>query len=375
MWTKKMLCAAALLGAAALPAGAADYSVAAMQALTGPAAFVGAPYRDGMLLALDDINKAQFLGAGNTLKISAFEDDASNLTQTLTLLRKFSADPKVLAVMGPTSVSVSVPASNMANDEKIPLFTGASSMDTLKAGPWSFLLTQPGFVAVPTIGKYAVEKLKVKACASMGINDVEIYATLTKLFMEYVGNHGVKIVAQENFKSSDADFSALATKVASMNVDCVFVSAPAQQSANLIRQLRTAGLDSKVRIIGHNGLSSVELIKAGGSAVEGVFFYADFVPGDSEPRVKRFETDFTARYGHGPDNFAAIGYSSMWVMATALKNAGTNPTRDAVRAGLTAIRNVPVVIGEGSYSYDKDRVPHYGAIILTVKDGKFVRAE
>lgn len=117
-----------------IAAQAAERSVLVMQALTGPSAFVGVSIRDGMLLAIDESNKKQELGAGNSLK-AITADDASDRNQTLTLLQRHAADPNVLMVMGPTSGAAAVAGANAANDLKIPLMTTSNSLDILKAGP------------------------------------------------------------------------------------------------------------------------------------------------------------------------------------------------------------------------------------------------
>ena len=65
----------------------------------------------------------------------------------------------------------------------------------------------------------------------------------------------------------------------------------------------------------------------------------------------------------------------MYVVATGIKNAGANPTRETVRDAVTKTKDVPVVIGSGKYSLDTNRWPLYGISILTVKNGQFVQVE
>ncbi|UUZ62823.1 ABC transporter substrate-binding protein [Polaromonas sp. P1-6] len=88
---------------------AAEHSILVMQALTGPSAFVGVSVRDGMLLALEESNRKQELGAGNSLK-AIVADDASDRNQSVTLLQRHATDPSVLMIMGPTSGGRQLPA-------------------------------------------------------------------------------------------------------------------------------------------------------------------------------------------------------------------------------------------------------------------------
>lgn len=356
-----------------IAAQAAERSVLVMQALTGPSAFVGVSIRDGMLLAIDESNKKQELGAGNSLK-AITADDASDRNQTLTLLQRHAADPNVLMVMGPTSGAAAVAGANAANDLKIPLMTTSNSLDILKAGPWSYILTQPPFVSLPYIVKYAVEKLQVKNCTLIGIGDIEVYTAMQKHFEDGVKARGVRIGSVEAIKSSDADFSALATKVASRDQDCVFVSATAPQGANIILQLRQAGFDPKVKILGHVTMTSPQFVQRGGAAVEGVYVMGDWLVGGRDDASRAFARDFKAKYNAEADSWNAVGYSAMRVAITAIKNAGSNPSRETVRAALAKTKDVPVVVGSGKYSYDEQRVPTYGMNVLQVKGGQFVIA-
>jgi branched-chain amino acid transport system substrate-binding protein len=61
------------------------------------------------------------------------------------------------------------------------------------------------------------------------------------------------------------------------------------------------------------------------------------------------------------------------VVAAAIRAASPNPTREKIRDALAKTKDVPVVVGNGKYSY-VDRFPTYGSAFLQVKDGKFVLA-
>jgi branched-chain amino acid transport system substrate-binding protein len=363
----------AALSATSALALATEYTVVVLQSQTGAAAFIGEGVTNGMLLSADDINKKQELGPGNTLKVIT-ADDATDRGQALQLITKYAADPKVLLIMGPTSGASAIAAANAANDLKMPTMTTTNSMEVLKSGPWSFILTQPAQVTIPYIADYAVDKLKVKNCTVIGISDVEAYVTLQKEFETAVKAKGVKIGAVESIKGSDSDFSAVATKVGGRDQDCVFISASAPQSANIIIQLRQAGLDPKTKVIGHNALASPQFVQRGGKDVEGVVFIGDWVPGGYDDFTRAFATAYKAKYGSDADNWAAVGYGGMRVAAAALKGAGANPTRDSVRVALGKVSGVRVAVGQGQYALDAQRVPHVGMNVLVVKDGKFVLA-
>lgn len=364
--------ATTLLGATAL-AHSAEYTVVVMQAMTGGAAFIGVPASQGAQVAAEEINRKQELGAGNSIKVIAV-DDANDRTQTLSLIQRFAADPNVLMVLGPTSGAVAVAGAAAANTGKLPLQSNSNSTDVLKAGPWSYILTQPGEITLPYMANYAVDKLKVKDCTVIGIHDVEIYVTMQKVFENTVKSKGGKIGSVEAIKGTDSDFSALATKVVSRDSDCVFISASAPQAANIVVQLRQAGLSRKTQIMGHNALSSPQFIERGGKAVEDVYLIGDWLPGANDETSRNFAAAYKAKYKVEPDNWSAWGYSAMRLAADAIKQAGPNPTRETVRAAMAKAKDVPVLVGNGKYTRDADRVPFVGMHVLQVKNGNFVKA-
>ena len=89
--------------------------------------------------------------------------------------------------------------------------------------------------------------------------------------------------------------------------------------------------------------------------------------------AKPEEIYFTAG-GTEADNWAAVGYSGIRVALQALKAAGPNPSRDAIRIALSKTKDVPVVVGQAKYSVNADRIPYSGMSVMQVKNGKFVIA-
>jgi branched-chain amino acid transport system substrate-binding protein len=185
---------------------------------------------------------------------------------------------------------------------------------------------------------------------------------------------GAQIVGEEGIQASESNFLPLATKIAALNGDAVFIAAPAELSANFFIQLLQAGVDPKTRFMGPASLASQGFIKAGGKAVENAYVVADYAVTSANPLNAAFVNAYKARYGTAPDNWAAMGYSTALIGIQALRDAGPNPDREKVRAQLSKSSKVPVVIGDGQWTLDATRQPSYGAAILQVKNGAFVTA-
>lgn len=372
---KKLLLAS--VASAATAAGSAAHAetitIVVLQSLTGGAAFIGAPIRDGMVMAAEEINAQGLLGEGVTLNVIV-EDDGTDRTQTLGLVSRYAANPDVLAVLGPTSGAVALAGASVANEANIPLITTTNSLEILENGPWSFILTQPASVTIPYLVNYAADVLGVQRCAMIGLRDVEAYVALQRTFEAEAEARGIQLVSRDLIAGTDSDFSALATRISGLDIDCLHISASGPQGANIIIQMRQAGLDPSIAILGHNAFASPQFVERGGAAVEGVYLIGDWVPGGFNDFSREFAANFEARMGFAPDNWAAVGYGGMKVMANALKNAGPNPTRESIRDALNETRDVEVVVGSGIYSVDEERVPRVGMNVLMVDGGTFVQA-
>ena len=368
----KFLALAAGIALVSQAVQAADRKIVILQALTGGAAFVGVPASEGMKFAADELNARNFLGNGDKIVVEV-ADSASARAQAMAAVTRYAADPSVLFILGPTTAPEAIPSAAVANDAKIGMKAMTNAVALLNAGPWGFISAQPPLITMPQLGDYAMDVAKVKSCATIRFTDNEAYVDLERIFVEYTEKRGMKIVDRTGIKQADSDFSTIATRIVAAKPDCVMLFTLGPSAANLAIQLKQAGLPASVKLIGQTGLSSPQLVQIGGAAVEGLVFNSDWTPGGNSPAGQAFAAAYKAKTGKDADNWAALGYSYMTVVATAIKAAGPNPTRESIRDALAKTKEVPVVIGTGKYSY-VNRIPTYGSTFLMVKDGKFVPA-
>ena len=365
------LAVAGALTAAATTGFAADRKIVILQALTGGAAFVGVPAAEGMKFAADELNAKKFLG--NDRITYEVADSASARAQSMAAVTRIAADPSALFILGPTTAVEAIPAAGVANDARIPMQAMTNAVAMLNAGPYGFLGAQPPIITMPQLAEYVMTKVKPKTCATIRFTDNEAYVDLERLFNENSEPKGLKIVDRSGIKQADSDFSAVATRIVAAKPDCVMLFTLGPTAANLAIQLKQAGLPATTRVLGQSGLSSPQLVTIGGAAVEGIVFGSDWTPGGNSASGKAFAAAYKAKTGKEADNWAALGYSYMTVVAHAIKAASPNPTRDKIKDAMTKTKDVPVVVGEGKYSFI-NRIPTYGSVWLQVKNGQFIEA-
>jgi branched-chain amino acid transport system substrate-binding protein len=358
---------AVMTAAAAFGAKAQDLKIGVIMSTTGPSAFVGVPVVNGIRIAMEDIEKAKLLG---DRKISwIFQDNRSDKNETSTLINRLVRSDDVLMVIGPVSSAEALAAAPLAVDLKVPMFTTGTSPQSLQAGPYIFKSTENADAIIAPLAEYTGSTLKPKSCYLVHIRDNDAYLLYSNIFAGILRKHGVTVAAQDSILSSDSDFTALATKITTSGADCLYLSTPPENGANILVQARQAGLPAKTLIVGNQNMISPGYVRTGGKAVEGTYIAAEFAATNENAVTKDFVAKYRERYKVLPDSWAGIGYSMAIIAATAVKNAGDKPTRDQVRDAMASSSDVPVVIGRGKWSLNADRIPSFGSVLLRIENG------
>jgi branched-chain amino acid transport system substrate-binding protein len=350
-----------------------EIPVGVFNAMTGTYAFGGVPIQNGMKLALEEAN-AQGLPGGNKFRIVE-GDTAGEKGQTINLVNQFAKRDNAMLILGPTTSSEALGGAPVANDLQVPILAIGSSPGIPATGPWAFKIQATPVDIMGYLGKLAVEKLGIKRIVLIHDQSNDGYVGQKNALADYFTKAGTTIVADEKFVSSESNFLALATKLATMQTDAIFLAAPAEVGANMIVQIRQAGLDPKVKFIAPSTFGSLGFIKAGGKAVEGTYVVSDYSPVNPSAMNVAFVKAYQAKYKAMPDNWAGMGYALGQVAVAAVRNAGPNPDRTKIRDELAKLNKVPMVLGTGTWSVDANRNPTYGGVLLQVKDGNFVAVQ
>jgi branched-chain amino acid transport system substrate-binding protein len=85
-----------------------------------------------------------------------------------------------------------------------------------------------------------------------------------------------------------------------------------------------------------------------------------------------FNDAYSAKFQSLPPPLAALAYDSVWLVADALKRAGSAEPA-ALRDAIAATRDFPGVTG--TITMDQNRDPKKPGIVIRVQDGKFTYLE
>jgi branched-chain amino acid transport system substrate-binding protein len=336
--------------------------------LTGAQASFGQSTDKGVQLALAEINAAGGV-LGQPLRIIT-KDNQSKPGETSTAVRELIARNKVVALIGEVASGRSLEAAPIAQRSGIPMISPASTNEKVtETGDHIFRVCFIDPFQGTVCAKFS-RKLGFKKAAIITDVSKDYSLGLAKSFkQEFTANGGV-ISGEQSYSGGDKDFSAQLTAIKADNPQVIFLPAYYTEAPLIIRQARQLGIT--VPFVGGDGWDSPELVGVGGSAVEGCYFSNHFSDQSKDPRVVAFVDAYRKKYNGEPDAMVALGYDSVYLLADAMKRAGTtDPAK--VNAAIAATKDFPGVTGK--ITLDDHRNPNKPAVMLQVKNGKFAYVE
>ena len=335
-------------------------------AYTGPGAAYGQAMKDGVDLAVDEINK----DPNTKYKIDLVTYDTKlNKTEAVNAMKKAIEEDKVLAVEGPMTSGEMFAAGPIAQQSGVVAFgTGTTAPGITDLGNFIFRNAIPGKLGIPITVEKAHQKFGFKKVAILYSNNNDQMVGEHQIYTDLFQKMGLDVVADETFADKDTDFSAQLTKIQQANPDVICVAGLYQESALIAKKAREMGMNQP--IIGGNGFNSPAYIKQAGAAANGSLVATPWNPESDTPKAKHFIEAFKAKYGHEPDQFAAQAYDAMYLMHDAAEKAGTTTDRKKFRDTLAGIKGFEGATGK--FEFDDNRDPKMDLTVLQVKDGKWV---
>lgn len=338
--------------------------------LSGGVASYGQSIKEGIDLALEEINKEGINGK----KVQLVQvDNKSEAPEAINGATKLISQDKVVAIIGAATSGNTKAQIEIAQSNNVPLLTptGTAADVTVKDGKvlndfvfrTCFIDPFQGTVAA----NFAANELKVKT-AAIFIDSASDYSKgLAASFKELFEKDGGKIVKEEAYVAKDTDFHAQLTNIKGEKPDFIFVPGYYEEVGLIVKQARELGID--VPMMGADGWDSPKLVElAGKDALNNTFITNHYSSGDSDPKVQDFVKAFKAKYkDKSPDAFNALGYDSAYFLADAIKRAGSSDSKKIQKA-LAETDGLELVTGK--MKLDKDHNPIKSAVILEYKNGE-----
>jgi branched-chain amino acid transport system substrate-binding protein len=312
--------------------------------LTGPAAYIGLGGRDGMALAVKEINDAGGIH-GRKLKV-VFEDDGFSPTKALASVKKLVEQDKAFMIFGVSGSNPTVGTLEYLRGLKVPNYVSFASAPQVTR-PFYKYFFRGGTTEAARYGElyseFITQFLQAKRIAILSGSDEfpknEGDATERLLDKWY----GIKPLLRVEFKVGDKDFTPQLLKIKEANPEVIMTLGHVTEAAIIVRQARELGL--RQPIFGSGAMVDNALIANAGLAAEG--FMGGWLTGvflDSlHPDMVKFK-DGWSKLNPGapkgrPNLFDILSYSDLHVVAEGLRRAGKDLTRDGLVKALEGLKD------------------------------------
>ncbi|HEY0297214.1 MAG TPA: ABC transporter substrate-binding protein [Bordetella sp.] len=350
---------------------------------TGGSSSMGVSMRDGVRLAIEEINQSGGL-LGRQL-VSIERDDEAKNERGVQIAQELINREHVTATVGYANTGVALASQRFYQDAEIPVFnnvaTGTVITEQFKAPDYAdnyvFRNAAKDSIQAPMLVEEAVTKRGYKKPAILA--DSTNYGQLGREDLEKaLAAKGIKAVAEEKFNIGDVDMTAQLLKAKEAGADVILTYGIGPELAQIANGM--AKLDWKRPIIGSWTLSMSNYIDNSGANGEGATMPQTFIQAPTTPKRKAFIDAYLAKFKPKNDRIespvsAAQGYDSVYLLAAAIKQAGTTDGAK-VRA---ALENLQAPYEGVVMTYDKpfthdnhDAIDASKVVMGVVKGGRVV---
>ena len=296
---------------------------------TGGSSSMGVSMRDGVRLAVEEINKAGGL-LGRPLQVVERDDEAKN-ERGVQIAQEFVNKEKVVAVVGYINTGVALASQRFLQEAQIPVMnnvaTGSLVTHQFDDKPDNYIFRNAAHdsIQAPMIVEEAIARRGFKKVAILA--DSTNYGQLGRQDLEKALElKGIKPVAVEKFNIKDVDMTAQLLKAKEAGAEAVLTYGIGPELAQIANGMTKLGW--KVPMIGSWTLSMANYIDNAGPGGEGARMPQTFIQEPTTPKRQSFIVSYLKTFN--PKNArmdspvsAAQGYDSIYLLAAAIKQAGS----------------------------------------------------
>jgi branched-chain amino acid transport system substrate-binding protein len=305
------------------PAG--DVWLAEISPLTGPLSFVGVDNRQGVDVAVKEINRKGGI-KGRRVRVQLF-DDGSNPSQAVSHMNKVADDDKFLGVIGSGFSSSGLAVAPIVEREKIPYISMASSVaQVTPAKPYYFMTTATSRLFAYSLA-FQLRKAKIRRIALMADNG-GFGREGARNVDELASRFGFQIVERIIFPLTSTTFQAELSRIKNSNAQALWIWNATTLAVTITKEARQLRLRQRLVLTGGNA-SSLYLGPAcpqNANALINSYLgpVAKFLPKRNPSRAIALKVDRALRKGGSTFNYD--GYTGVMMFRAAMLKSGFSRT-------------------------------------------------
>ncbi len=374
---------ATAIGASPVLAADKVIKIGADLSLTGADAQAAAKVKDAIEMAIEAANKSKTV-PGYAFEMLVLDDGSATAgqydpAQAATNARKMVSDPDVVGALGPQMSGAGKAMTPILSQGGLATITMSSTNPDITnpkfaaqyrpAGkPIYFRTVTTDAFQGPNMANFFDEKLKVKSV--FVLDDSGAFGVgVADSFQAQAEKKGIKVLGRDRLDPKAADYSAILTKIKSLNPDGLYFGGVSQAGVKLAKQAYE--IIPNVIKGGPDGMTSADLLTgAGFPAVEGWYTTIAAPHLVNDTKAADWVAAFKKQFNTAPDDYAITAYDAALVMIDAVKRSaatGKPVTRETVQEALMTSK-VPTLQGTVSFDANGDLADRTVSVFHIVKD-------
>jgi branched-chain amino acid transport system substrate-binding protein len=347
--------------------------IGSIQDLSGPIAGFGKQARNGMILAVEEINDAGGLN-GRKLRLIV-EDSAYDPKKSVLAAQKLVNQDKVFAVLGHIGTAHNNAAMPIQFEKGVPNFyplTGAREMfDPPHRLKYAFSV--PYFDQMRLMApKLAKEKGLKKPCALY--QDDEFGLEILRGAEAGFKTMGLEMAEKTSYKRGATDFSSQVARMKAAGCDMVVLGTIIRETIGTIAESRKTSFAPL--FLGSTAAYTELIHKLGGPAMNGLYTamaaQVPYLDDASSPKLAHWANKYKTKFNEDPAVFSAYGYIIVDAFARAVSKAGTNLTTDSFVKAMDTMSIPSDIFGSAPATFSPTKKLGSDAVRLSqIVDGRF----
>ena len=333
--------------------------IASQSPLSGPQSVLGTSIRNAVELAVEQLS-GPLIDMGYTVEFVPYDDQATP-DVGVSNAQNIVNDPAIIAVIGHLNSGVAIPSSEVYNTNNLVMISPANTNVNITD---RFL---------PTVNRIAGRDDTQGAAGAAfaksleGVTNVYVLHDNTaygqgvaEFFQTEATGQGLTVLGFEG-TSEASNFDGIIQPILAQSPDLIYFGGIYSQTGVFIKQAREAGYEGF--FVGPDGFDSSDFGGLAGDQGLGTYYTTVAAPVSFYPDAATFAADYEAKFGMGPEPFAAQAYDATGIAIQAItlaaqRSDGATPSRALVAS---IVRSTSEYVGMTStYSFDAIGDPEIG---------------
>jgi branched-chain amino acid transport system substrate-binding protein len=284
--------------------------------LSGPKRAIGEQARNGILLAVEEINQEDQRIAGQTIEVHHADARAGDSAAADEAARLITVN-RAVALLGSCDAALAEAIARTAQSQGILFITSSPLPDPLPGDSVYSTAVSPrrqgevlARVAREQLGARRVVLLVDQRSASVAAAAAAFERALTR---------AAHPPLERGTYDSETSLAELASRVMKAKPDAVLLAGAAADLRALRPHLPGGDAAMAILFIGEGGAREVQTMST--EIARGIHVATTFVADDSAPRAKAFAMKYQERFGDAADDSAAAAYEGIWLLVEVLRQA------------------------------------------------------